>query len=78
MHAGARPHVEDVIGGHDGLAIVLDDDDRVAEVAQAALGFDEAGVVARVKADAGLVEHIEDADQGGADLCRKADALALA
>jgi hypothetical protein len=33
---GARPHVDDVVGGEDGLPIVLDDDDRVAEIAQAA------------------------------------------
>ena len=72
------PHVDDVVGREDGLAVVLDDDDRVAEVAQARLRLDEARVVARVQADARLVEHVEDADERRADLRREADALPLA
>ena len=34
--ARAGPHVDDVVGGADRLLVVLDDDHRVAEVAQAA------------------------------------------
>ena len=34
MHPGARPHIDDPVGGADRLLVVLDDDDRVAEVAQ--------------------------------------------
>ena len=52
VHAGARAHVDDVIGGEDRLAIVLDDEHRVAEIAKARLRLDEARVVARVEADA--------------------------
>ena len=78
VHAGARAHVDDVVGREDGLAVVLDDDDRVAEVAQARLRLDEARVVARVQAHARLVEHVEDADERGADLRGQADALPLA
>ena len=77
MDARAGAHVDDVVGGEDGLAIVLDDDDGVAEVAQAGLRLDEARVVARVEADARLVEHVEDADERRADLRGEADALAL-
>ena len=33
--ARARPDVDDVVGDADGLLVVLDDDHRVAEVAQA-------------------------------------------
>ena len=33
--AGAGPDVDDVVGDRDGLLVVLDDDHRVAEVAQA-------------------------------------------
>ena len=32
--AGARPHVDDVVGGEDRVVVVLDDDHAVAEVAQ--------------------------------------------
>ena len=34
MHAGARAQVEHVVGGEDRVLVVLDDDHRVAEVAQ--------------------------------------------
>ena len=41
-------------------------------------GLDEAAVVALVEPDAGLVEHVEDADEAGADLGGEPDALGLA
>src|ERR1019366_9298250 len=78
VHAGARTHVDDVVGREDGLAIVLDDDDGVAEVTKTRLRLDEARVVARVQADARLVEHVEHADQGRPDLRREPDALPFA
>ena len=61
-----------------GLLVVLDDDDGVAQVAQAQQRVDEAAVVALVQADAGLVEDVEHADQRRADLGGQADALRLA
>jgi hypothetical protein len=33
MYPGARPHVDEPVGGADRL-VVLDDDDRIAEVAR--------------------------------------------
>ena len=57
---------------------MLDDDHRVAEVAQAAQRHEQALVVALVQADRGLVEDVEHAGEAGADLARQADALALA
>ncbi len=57
---------------------MLDDDQRVAEVAQALQRGDEAFVVALVQADGRLVEHVQDAHQAGADLRGQADALRLA
>ncbi|MNX80910.1 hypothetical protein D3C86_1125830 [compost metagenome] len=78
MDAGGRAHVDDVVGGQDGLLVMLDHQDRVAEVAQAHQAFQQAGVVALVQADGGFVQHVEDAGQAGADLRGQADALALA
>ena len=77
-HAGAGAHVDDVIGGEDRFAIVLDDEHAVAEVDQAAQRLEQARVVARVEADRGLVEHVEHADERGADLRGEADALPFA
>ena len=76
--AGAGAHVDDVVGRAHGLLVVLDDDHRVAQVAQAQQRVDEAPVVALVQADAGLVEDVEHADQRRADLRGQADALRLA
>ncbi len=57
---------------------MLDDEDGVAEVAQAAQAFQQAGVVPLVQADGRLVEDVEDARQARADLGGQTDALALA
>ena len=76
--ARARPDVDDVVGDPDRLLVVLDDDDRVAEVAQPHQRLDQALVVALVQADRRLVEHVEHADEAAADLRREPDALRLA
>ena len=78
MHARAGADVHDIVSRADRVLIVLDDDERVAEVAQAAQRVEQLVVVALVQADARLVEDIEHAHQGGADLRGKADALGLA
>ena len=72
------PDVDHVVGGPDGLLVVLDDDDGVAQVAQAHQGVEQPAVVALVQPDGGLVEHVEHADQARADLAGQPDALGLA
>ncbi len=76
--AGPRPDVDDPVGDLDGVLVVLDDDQGVAEVLEPQQGLDQPLVVALVQADRGLVEHVEDADEAGADLGGQADALGLA
>ena len=76
--ARAGPEVDDVIGGADRLLVVLDDDDRVAEVAQLLERGEQARVVALVQPDRRLVEDVQHADEPRADLRREADALRLA
>ncbi len=78
MHARGRPHVDDIVGGEDGLLVVLDHQHGVAEVAQALEAGQEAGVVALVQADGWFVQHIEHPGQARADLAGQADALAFA
>ena len=75
--AGPRTDVHQPVGGTDGLLVVLDDDEGVADVPQVLECGDEAGVVALVQADRRLVEDVEDAGQTGTDLCRQPDALRL-
>ena len=66
-----------MVGGAHRLLVVLDDDHRVAEVAQPLERGDQLRVVALVQADRGLVEDVEHTDERRADLCGQADALRL-
>ena len=78
MLARPGPDVDDPVGRPDRLLVVLDDEHRVAQVAQARERRDELGVVALVEADRRLVEDVQDAHQRRADLGRQPDALRLA
>jgi hypothetical protein len=73
----AGSDVDEPIGGADGVFVVLDDDERVAEVLELHEGVDEPPVVALVQADARFVEHIQHAGQARPDLRREPDALRL-
>ena len=77
-HAGAGPHVDDIVGGADRVLVMLDDEHGVAEIAEAAQRREQHVVVALVKADAGFVEDVEHARQAAADLAGEADALRFA
>ena len=76
--AGARAHVDEVVGGAHRLLVVLDDDHGVAQVAQPLERGDQLVVVALVQADRRLVEDVEHADQRRADLRGQPDPLRLA
>ena len=77
MDASAGAKVNDPICSADRVFVMLDHDDGVAQVAQAAQRGEQAVIVLLVQADARLIEHIEHARQAGADLAGQADALAL-
>ena len=78
VDARAGADIDDPVRRAHGVLVVLDDDERVAQVAQFLERVDELAVVALVQPDAGLVEDVEHAHQRGADLRGQADALALA
>ncbi len=78
MHPGAGADVDHVVGRADGVLVMLDDEHRVAHVAQVLQRLQQAVVVALMEADRRLVEHVHDAGQAGADLRRQPDALRLA
>ena len=71
------PEIDEMIRRGDGVLVVLDDDEGVPLIAERDEGFEEGGVVARVEADGGLVEDVEDAAEVGAELGGEADALGL-
>ena len=78
MDAGARAHVDHIIGVADRILVMLDDEHGVAEIAQPLERDQQPLIVALVEADRRLVEHVEHARQARADLAGEADALALA
>ena len=75
---GPRADVDDPVGGPDGLLVVLDHEDRVAEVAQPRQRGDQLRVVALVEPDRWLVEDVQHAHQRGPDLGREPDPLGFA
>ena len=58
-----RPEVDDVVGSHHHILVVLYDDDGVAYIAERLEGVDEALVVALVETDAGLIQDIQYIDE---------------
>ena len=72
------PDVDDPVGRPDRLFVVLDDEDRVAEVPQSRQRGDQLGVVPLVQADRRLIEDVEHAHEGRPDLGREPDPLCLA
>jgi hypothetical protein len=75
--SGHRADVDDPVRGPDRLLVVLDDEHRVAQVAQPRQGRDELRVVPLVQPDRRLVEDVQHAHERGPDLGREADPLGL-
>ena len=78
MLAGAGAEIDHVVRGAHRLFVVLDDDHRVAQVAQLLERREQPRVVALVQPDRRLVEDVQHADEPRADLRREPNALRLA
>jgi hypothetical protein len=78
VDASARADIHDVVGQADCIFVVLDDDYRVADIAQVLEGAEQAVVVALVQADGRFVEDVQHAHQAGADLAGQTNPLRLA
>jgi len=78
LAAAARAEVEGMVGRVHDVAIMLHDDERVAQVAELAHRPDQAMRVARMEADRRLVEHVEHAREAAAHLGGEANPLELA
>ena len=77
-HARTGTEVEDVVGGADGVLVVLDNDHGISQIAQPSQRAEEPVVVALMQPDARLVQNIQDARQPAPNLGCKPDALRLA
>ena len=78
MLAGARAQIENVVGGENRVGIVLDDQQRVAQIAQPFQNLNQPVRVARMQPDGRLVQHVERAHQMRPQRRRQLDALRLA
>jgi len=71
------PQVKDIVGCQNGLTIVLDDQDRVAQITQAFETLEQALIIALMQANARLVEDIEHPHQARTNLRCQTNALAF-
>ena len=67
-----------MVGGIHRILVMLDDDERVAEIAEMLQRRQEAVVVALMKSDARFIEDVEHAHESRTDLRRQPYALRLA
>ena len=76
--ARSRTDVDDPIRCADRVLVVFDDDQRVAQIAQAREGVDQSTVVALVQSDRRFVEDVEHTGKPRTDLSGQANSLCLA
>ena len=75
--ARTRPHIDNVVGVANGIFVMLHDDNRVTQIAQAFKRGDEALVVALMQADGRLVQNVQHAHEASTNLRGQANALSL-
>ena len=78
MNARAGAEVDDIIGGPDGVFVMFDHDDGIAEITQAFKRGDKALVIALVQADTGFIEDVKNPHETGTDLGGQANPLGFA
>jgi len=78
MLACTWPHVDDEVGGANGIFIMLDNDHGIAQITQFSQGRKQAVVITLMQSDGGLIEHIHHAGEARTDLAGQPDALAFA
>ena len=76
--SGARPQIENAVGGPHHVRIVLNYQNRISQVAQVVQNLDQAVSVATMQADRRLVQHIQSSDQARAQRSRQLNALRFA
>ena len=77
VNARTGAHIDHVVGSANRILIVLDDDNGIADIAQALKCLDQAFVVALMKTNRRLIQNVQNAHESGADLSCQANALGL-
>ena len=77
MLTGGGPDIDNPVGVGDGVFVMLDNDQCVAQIPEPREGFNQTTVIALMQPDRRFIEHVQHPDQTGADLGGQADALRL-
>ena len=77
MLPSPRADVHHPVGDADGVLVMLNDNDGVAQVPKSGQRLDQPVVVTLMQTDRRLVQDVENADQPGADLRCQPDTLCL-
>src|SRR2546427_9511459 len=75
---GPRSQIQNTVGGPHDIRIVLDNQDRVSQIAQVVQDLNQAMSVTAMKSNGGLIQHIECSYQAGTQRRGQLDALRLA
>ena len=78
VNARAGADVDDEVRRAHRVLVVLDDKNRVPQIAQTAQRIEKLVVIPLMKADGRLIENVENAHEAGANLGCKPDSLAFA
>ena len=78
VNTGVGTHVHNVVGGPDGVLVVLHHHQGVAQVPKPFQRFQQLVVVPLVETDGGFIENVKHAHKTGANLGSQPDALAFA
>ncbi|MDT4870069.1 hypothetical protein FQZ97_1051300 [compost metagenome] len=77
MNTGSRADIDHIVSCQDGIFVMLNDDNRIAEIAQMAQRVEKTGIVALMQADRRLIKNIKHTRKARTDLRSQADALAF-
>ena len=75
--ASAGSEIDYVIGRAHHRFVVLNDQNRVADIAETLQSRDESVSVVRMQSDGWLVADVQHAHQSGTDLCRQSNPLSF-
>src|SRR3989440_12804727 len=77
MFPGSRTNIDDVVGRPHRVLVVLDNEQRITQVAQAYQGLNQTCIVTLVKSDTWLITDIEHPHESRTNLCCQADTLCV-
>ena len=76
--ARTRAKIDNVVRSADRFFIMLNNDDRIAEIAQPSQRPEQTRIIALMQTDARFIQNVKNPCQTRANLCRQSDSLRFA